>query len=535
MLTPLTAQQTLDRARSALQSGRGAGLPELLKLIETLSTDLHKVTIGELVELIEKDVAVMTRVISVANTLAHNPGIKPLTSLTHAIHQIGFQRIRSLAVSLMLIENTGRDANPPEQRDAAAQALTAGLIAQGSARSLGMIDPELAFACATLRHFGQIMLPVVSLEHYREAVRESGGKPDDAALVERFGLTPLELTKQLLSTARLPEEVMRSLSESSPESLDGIASQHDARLLGLADFSGRLARIALDGTVRSDGFDTQSHRLAHRYEKLLPGAVELIEPALLHTDLRLASFSRCNGVSSLPTAKLQRIHARVVRKNYPSPAPAVPVVQPASTAAPVPEVAPAPAVTTAVPASTSARSSSVPLPAPEVCWTEPATDAPGGDSAKQEKAETKAEWPAALEEVRTTFGADECWVFLSQPGGLSLPLVGGTGENWKLHQARASLRVDERTVFGVCLSLRSNVVIHDTGEASLASYLPEWFRGAEQIPGAFVLVPLHNGVKSSGLVLVGWQSAQRLQLSPEKTENVRQLLAAANASSRVAA
>ena len=533
MLTPLTAQQTLDRARSALQSGRGAGMPELLKLIETLSTDLHKVTIGELVELIEKDVAVMTRVISVANTLAHNPGIKPLTSLTHAIHQIGFQRIRSLAVSLMLIENTGRDANPPEQRDAAAQALTAGLIAQGSARSLGMIDPELAFACATLRHFGQIMLPVVSLEHYREAVRESGGKPEDAALAGRFGLTPLELTKQLLSTARLPEEVMRSLSESSPESLDGIASQHDARLLGLADFSGRLARIALDGTVRSDGFDTQSHRLAHRYEKLLPGAVELIEPALLHTDLRLASFSRCNGVSSLPTAKLQRIHARVVRKN--SPAPAAPVVLPAPSAAPVPEVAPVPAATTVAPDSPPTRSPSLPLPAPEVCWTEATIDAPAEEPAKPEKSETKADWPAALEEVRTTFGADECWVFLSQPGGQSLPLVGGTGENWKLHQARASLRLDERTVFGVCLSLRSNVVIHDTGEASLASYLPEWFRGAEQIPGAFVLVPLHNGVKSSGLVLVGWQRAQRLQLSPEKTETVRQLLAAANASARIAA
>ena len=37
---PLTATQTIDRARAALKSGRGAGLPELLKLIETLTTNL---------------------------------------------------------------------------------------------------------------------------------------------------------------------------------------------------------------------------------------------------------------------------------------------------------------------------------------------------------------------------------------------------------------------------------------------------------------------------------------------------------------
>ncbi len=555
----MTAQQTLERAKSALQSGRGAGLPELLKVIESLSTDIQKVTIGELVELIEKDAAVMSRVLAVANTLAHNPGIARLSSLTHAIHQIGFQRIRSLAVSLMLIESTGRDGNPPEQREAATEALCAGLLAQGCAQTLGFVEPELAFACATLRQFGRIVLPVVSLELYREAKVLCADRSEDAAFKDRFGLTALELTRHLLSAVCLPEEVMATLHDCNPESMAGIATRYDARLLALSDFGGRLARCALDGNLRSEAFTEHTQRLAQRFERLLPGAAELIEPALLHVDSRLASFSRCNGIRALPTANLTRIHARVVtaaearagaaEAGLSGPLPAELPSDDVRTAGAVPT----PAITdtaakptdlgATLPFPTAGSSASPPdvaqepttlrtgpLPQPEIGLAElPATttvrsrELPAGD-----------DWTEALEHVRANFAADECWAFLKQPGGQSLPLVYGTGPNWPAFQAHAALRGDERTVFGVCLSLRGNVVIHYTGEAALAAYLPEWFRRAGQPPGAFVLVPLHDGVKANGLVLIGWQKAQRLNLSGDQTEFARQLLARVNAGARAA-
>lgn len=539
VLTPLTAQQTLERARAVLQSGRGAGLPELLKLIESLSTDIQKVTIGELVELIEKDAAVMARVLSVANTLAHNPGIAPLSSLTHAIHQIGFQRIRSLAVSLMLIESTGRDGNPPEQREAATEALCAGLIAQGCAQSLGSVEPELAFACATLRQFGCIVLPVVSLELYREARALCADRSENAAFKDRFGLTPLELTRQLLSAIRLPDEVLRTLQDCQPESMGGVATRFDARLLGIADFGGRLARCALDGKLRPEEFAEESQRLARRFDRLLPGAAELVGPALIHTDTRLAGFSRCNGVSALPAANLKRIHARVVDAAEAAlPAGETPAAVGLETAVkqtdsgtevpfPIEAAAALPATTAATEPAVLRRSD---LPEPEIRLA----DLPTAIPARAGELPVADDWTAALEHVRANFSADECWAFLKQPGGQSLPLVCGTGENWQAFQAHAALRSDERTVFGVCLSLRGNVVIHDTGEARLVPYLPEWFHGAGHPPGAFVLVPLHDGVKANGLVLIGWQKAQQLNLSVDQTEFARQLLAQVNARARAA-
>src|SRR5690349_18248809 len=118
MLVPLTSRQTIDMAAAALSSGRGAGLPELLELIQTLSGRMEQISLGELTELIEQDPVVSTRIVSMANMIALNPGMTSLTSVGHAIHQIGFQRVRSLAISLMLLKSSGTRQNPLEQRQA---------------------------------------------------------------------------------------------------------------------------------------------------------------------------------------------------------------------------------------------------------------------------------------------------------------------------------------------------------------------------------------------------------------------------------
>ena len=595
-MSPLTATQTIDRARAALQSGRGAGLPELLKLIETLTTNHAEVNLEQLAELIEKDAAVLSRVLGVANTVAHNPGFTPLASVTHAIHQIGFTRVRNLALSLMLVENAG-PRNAPEQREAAAHALCAGLLAQGCAQSLGSIDPDLAFACAALRQFGNIILPAVSIDHYREVVERLKTKPEDIAYRGIFGVTPLELSRKLLAPSRLPEEITRSLRDCQPESIGGAAaSTYDSKLLGVADFGGQLARITLDAGNSADLFLERSRALARRYEKLIPGAKDTVEVALAHTDDRIASFTQGHGVSMLPTPSLQRIRDRVHGQNpgttsyapppptdesattttgentagasqgtatplvvpTDTPAPATPAAIPETVAAveakqpaestpvevPVPVAAPAKKSVTAPPEkiSTSGAAATIepkPATAPSVAapipssWMDALIDSPAVETQPSATAPAESDpWIAALKFVHDGFGAQECWLFLPKAGGESLPLVQGIGQHWLEFKSRAALRLDERTVFGVCLTRRENVVIHDTTAASLTPYLPEWFRQTSGAPGAFLLMPLHEGKIAHGLVLIGWSKPQRITVSAAQTELARQMFASVSASQR---
>jgi HD-like signal output (HDOD) protein len=537
MVTPLSATQTLQLARAALKSGHGAGLPELLKLIETLSANIGETSISDIAELIEKDPAVLCRLLCVANTIVHNPNVAPMTSIPHAIHQLGFKRVRSLAVSLMLLKNTGGPDNPPEQREATAKALCSGLLAHGCAHNLGSVDPELAFACAALRQFGHIVLPVVSLEHYREVPELMKTMSEDLAYTELFGLTPLELSRHLLGAANLPAEVLESLNECDPGAMSAtLSSTYAARILGVADFSCRLASLAMDGGNNAAKFDTLSLELTQHFESLLPGVGTSLDAILLHTEERIGAYTRSENSSTLPAPSLERIKSRVLHKNpsagKPVNAPvkagisgSVPPIQ--GTAHPHGKIpvetkkgATTPPVAAATPAAAAADT---PVPV----WAEQLAHTTAFETQVATPPPVVDRWSATLTFVRDSFGAQESWVFIPAPGGESFSILQGVGASWQDFRACAAIRADERTVFGICLARRENVVIHSTIEPTLAPYLPKWYRETKGAPGAFILMPLHNDGRTHGLVLIGWNLPQRITVSAAQTELARQLFASA--------
>lgn len=519
MLQPLTATQTLDRAKAAMQNGKGAGLPELLKLIEALTSDMGKVTIPEIAELIAQDAAVMSRLLTVANTLSHNPNITPLSSVEHAIHQVGFQKIRSLAVSLMLLENAGGAGNPPEQRDAAAQALCAGLIAQGAANELGSVDPEVAFACAALRQLGYIVLAGISLEHYREAQERLKTKPEDIAYRGMFGVTPLELTRKLLAGSRLPDEILRGLRDTEPEQVSRATVSNDTRVLGLADLGGRIARLTLDGESSLEDFNQKSRLLARRYERLFPNACDLLEPAMLHVDDKITTFIKGAESAAVPMTSILRIKSRVKRdENDPAAAVPGPATAPAATAAPDTPAAAVPPVAPSVPAPAAE-------PTPD-SWEQQLANSLAFATEEPKPAAAPVDpWKPALAALRETFGADEAWVFLPPARGDGLEMAHATGGNWEYLREASRLSPTERTVFGVCITRHETVAVHDTAEPTLRTYLPAWFRETSSLPGAFLLIPLAE--RGRGLVLIGWKQARKIVPTADQTELTRMLIATA--------
>lgn len=495
MLTPLTAQQTLDRARSVLESGRGAALPELLKLIETLSLNLAEVTVSDLAELIEKDAVILMRVIAVANTLAHNPGIAPLATVSHAIHRLGYNRIRTIAVSLMLLETAG-SSNTSEQRDAAAIALGSGLIAQGLAVSRGTHDPELAFACAALRNFGRIIMAALSPEHAREAIRRARDHSDADAHRAVFGLTSVELSHQLLSNGRLPEEVVRTLRDYEPEALNSTATTFDSRLIGLADLGGRLASLALDARDGPEAFNRKSAELHRRFARIVPDAAEHAKPALHYADQRLSGYSRCNGVRTLPSLNLRRFRTRLDD------------LAPAGARAPEADLAAASAEPTASPA-----------PAPLA----PAPTAGKGLAAPAHFTAPDP-WLAALNGARDTAAADLCWVFLPEKDGPLFSLARRSdASGLRAGTTTATFRTAERNVFGVCLSRLEIVVIHDTRHRTIAPYLPTWWPELRAKPDAFALLPVRTDATVHAVLLVGWSRARRIALGGDQANTIDRL------------
>ena len=572
MTSSALAARTLDRASAALRDGACASLPEVVKLLGALSADTVEVGVSEMADLIQQDPTILAKVISVANTLYYNPTCTPVSTVTQAIHVIGYTRIRTLAMSLMLAEHASRSRNPEEQREAAAMALTAGCIAQSVAEGRMFLDAEQAFICACLRNFGRIVMTTYMAEDYREAkaLSHSHDGHDDDAFRSVFGLTPLELGRELLKSANLPEALLNAVRELPQDKLAILDKTPETQMMVIADYAARFASLTLDGTLTAEEFQTQARALASRYEATLPDLAETVQNTVEETEQMLNTFVQQFGLKVLPGNSLQRVRQRVKNIDPPAAVAKLAAQKAAAEAAEKAALEPAkePPPPHARPAAASANFLSATQPSsygspglqaqptlskpregPITLPNSPKPAAPQVDPNLNARVE-KSAWTsgaeriaglvrdpgssrdsvlnAALETVQRCLEAPECLLLSGRivPGSIqTFKLSHGQGPLFESLKNRAHAKADERTVIGVCLTRRENILIHQANEPKIVPYLPEWMKDAAAFR-AFAILPIINQKHIHGVIIASWSKAKQIQISPEQAQLLRTLLAA---------
>lgn len=525
------AARTLERATSALQSNPLASLPEIVRLMRRLSGDSGQVSVDELAEVIQMDAAILGKVIAVANTLGYNPGGAPVTTVTQAVHVIGFERIRSLAMSLMLLEQTARHQSSEEQREASALALTSACLAQAAAGSRMRLDPEQAFVCAVLRNYGRIVMAACMRDDYREAQERATGCPDDQAYREVFGLTPLELGRELLKAANLPPDILNAVRELPPAALTVLDRRPETQMMALADFSSKLARLALQPEAAPGDFVARAEELCARFELVLPDLATDLPELVGSASRQIDHLVRACKLHGMPRQSLSRLRARSMAldpANRVLPAPVAPEVLAV-------EPPPAPVAAAAVVVAASAAAPPAAPLAPRVALADLPGDFSGGWSAKisqmadllrQPGGSCAAVFGVVTEAVCHGMQTEDCLVFSVLPDQPGFPLTHGHGRMFAAWRGNARVQGGDRTVFGVCLERRENILIHHARDPKILSYLPVWLRDEARL-GAFALLPLTDGKTAHGVVLAGWAEARQIALSPDEVRQIRALLALA--------
>jgi HD-like signal output (HDOD) protein len=515
------AARTLDRASSAMRKDAVACLPEIVKLMRTLSRNSSEVSVPELADVIQKDPVIFAKVLAAANTLGYNPSRVAVTTVDQAVHIIGYERIRTLAMSLLLVEQTSRGQGADEQREVTVMALTAGCIAQAAAENRTMINPDEAFVCASLRNFGRIIMVTCMLDEYRTAQELAKELPSDEAFRETFGLTPLELGQQLLMAAELPEEILSTLRALPPEALAALEATPSAQMIALTDFSAQLADLALAPHLTASAFASEACALATRYAGLLPDLAAEILPLVGTATQQLNRFVSSLQIKSLPLRSLNRLRHRGESKDPASCIPMLPAKKLEPASKPKLEVVLGSEAGDAVEANSHATFD----------WqgeiNRLATLAASG------KGSRGALLAAIVDSVHRGFAAPECVLFSKDERSAVFEVTHGRGECHVRLERRARVRAVDRTVFGVCLSRGENVVIHQAGDPKIVPYLPDWLR-AEKVLSSFVLLPLISEGQADGLVLAGWPTARQVVIAPEQAKLIRSLLAACGAKQRAA-
>lgn len=458
------ARLTIGRIQEALQTSETASVTQVIELIETITAQSDTISVAALSEVIARDLTTMFKVIRMANTLAFNPEGTPITTISQAIHVVGFEKIRTLAVSLLLLENAERRSCSEESRGVAAIALASGLTAQTLAAGVPGCDPEQAFVCGALRSYGKLLLTTFLTKEYRQAESLSTQVPIDDAYREVFGLTPAQLGLELLEQLRIPSEILDRLRVTSAELSSIRTLGPNEALTFTSEFGLRFCELIASPATDQTNIEAQIIQLARQFSKVVSQEPAALVNLLHQINRRLQSFSMVHGAggafSSPFMRKLQRLSTPVAKATEPH---ASNEQEPAIHAR----------------LEEECRS----------CFLRGMSQIT--ELLAQDSIDLDSVWDVAAHTIKAGLKLRLCWVLYQNPATTQYYGHFPKGQTLAALQNRPLLSGDQKSVFDLCLARGEAVLIQNPQDSKIQPFLPDWFKPMVQ-SGSFVLLPVKD-------------------------------------------
>jgi HD-like signal output (HDOD) protein len=206
-------QTPIQRIREAL--GKDDSMPSLGRSVATVAkiaaddTD----TVDDLARAILSDVSLTQRLLRCANSpLYRTTNSAPVTTVSRALVLLGFDQIRSLALSMMLVDKLVPSERAQPLRRDFAQALSAAAVARCALQRRWPSCTEEGAIAAMFRSIGRLVAAV----HAPEAVaavraKVAEGMPEIQAAKQLIGCTYDDLTHEIVSSWGLPPRIEQSL------------------------------------------------------------------------------------------------------------------------------------------------------------------------------------------------------------------------------------------------------------------------------------------------------------------------------------
>jgi serine/threonine-protein kinase len=237
-----TAEATIGTLTTRLQ--RRGDFPAFARTVGEVS---HKAdangafSAGQLGESILKDYALTAKLLRIVNaTYARRFGGK-IYSVQHAIVILGFDRVRSLALSIGLFKTSGTGREPSRVSESAISALVSGELARSLAVSARVNDDE-AMICAMFKNLGRHLTLVYLPELYdRIEALVSEGFAVPAAAKRVLGLSFEELGTAVAKSWQLPQQIVSAMAAS--ELPEGQLKRNEDRVNALAAFTNELCDV----------------------------------------------------------------------------------------------------------------------------------------------------------------------------------------------------------------------------------------------------------------------------------------------------
>lgn len=180
--------------------------------------------IAELAQYILRDSSMTARVLRLANSVYYNPGGQPVNTISRAIVFLGFNVVRSMAITIAILEPLLKGVQHERVLEEMARSFHAAVQAKALSQARGNEDAEAVFVAALLNRLGNMAFwcfPYGKAKEMDNAYRNCA-EPEQAEL-DVLGFALSQLTLALNKEWKLSELLDESLTGQNgddPQNLD---------------------------------------------------------------------------------------------------------------------------------------------------------------------------------------------------------------------------------------------------------------------------------------------------------------------------
>ena len=253
--------------------------------------------VNELSNHILKDFALTNKLLKLANVAFYNQvGGGSISTISRAVVVLGFDAVRSIALSLILFDNLENKAHAQHLKEEFVKVLYAGMLAREMAGHAQVKDVEEAFIGAMLHKLGRMLAMFYFPEEMALVLQrvETEGLSDARVSTEVLGVSFENLGIGIARSWGFPDQLVQSMKKLPDGKIRKSASNVE-RLRALAGFANELCEIILD--TPDDDRSKALGRLTARFGDTVPVTAEQLSGMMEKSMQDIGQFARVVNVN----------------------------------------------------------------------------------------------------------------------------------------------------------------------------------------------------------------------------------------------
>lgn len=199
--------------------------------------------VGVLTRGVLKDFALTNKLLKLVNTAHFGQYGGSISTVSRAVMVLGFDQIRSIAMTLMLFEHLQNKAQANDLKDEVISAYFSGVLARDLVSKAGIREGEEGFICSMFHTLGKLLVAFYFHDEYRELQKLVQHKVDeDAAAVKILGVRYDELGVGVAKSWNFPDKLIESMRAIRDETVRKPANEAE-RLRSLAELASQASAV----------------------------------------------------------------------------------------------------------------------------------------------------------------------------------------------------------------------------------------------------------------------------------------------------